>query len=80
MNNNVTSEKNRNDEEYKKEFEIFFEANAHDSYTYPEKILNYSLIFSLIAFIEIIYTTRFLMLTNENSQICLNTDLYTIII
>lgn len=80
LNNNDTLEKNINDEEYEKEFEIFFEANAHGSYTYPEKILNYSIIFSLIAFVEIIYTTRFLMQTNENHQICLNTDLYTIII
>ena len=80
FNSSYTLENNTNDGEYEKEFEIFFEASAHGSYSYPEKILNYSIIFSLIAFIEIIYTTRFLMLTNENSQICLNTNLYTIII
>ena len=80
MNSNDILKNNTNDEEYEKEFEISFEANAHGSYTYPEKILNYSIIFSLLTFIEIIYTTRFLMSANENHQICLNTDLYTIVI
>ena len=69
-----------NDEEYEKEFEVYFEAEAHGSYSYPEKILNYSIIFAIFAYIEIIYTARFLMQANENHQISLNTDIYTIII
>ena len=72
---NITTEK-----EYEKEFEVYFEAEAHGSYAYPEKILNYSIIFSIFAYIEIIYTTRFLVSVNENHQISLNTDIYTIII
>ena len=67
-------------EDYEKEFEVYFEAEAHGSYSYPEKILNYSIIFSLFAYIEIIYTARFLMSASDNHQIALNTDIYTIII
>ncbi len=67
-------------EEYEKEFEVYFEAEAHGSYAYPEKILNYSIIFSIFAYIEIIYTTSFLTKANENHQFSLNTDIYTIII
>ena len=78
--NSTIIENLTNDIEYEKEFEVYFEAEAHGSYSYPEKILNYSIVFSLFAFIEIIYTTRFLVLTNENHQLSLNTDIYTIII
>ena len=74
------TDNNSNDEEYEKEFEVYFEAEAHGSYSYPEKILNYSIIFAIFAYIEIIYTARFLMQANENHQISLNTDIYTIII
>ena len=74
------TDNNSNIEEYEKEFEVYFEAEAHGSYSYPEKILNYSIIFTIFAYIEIIYTARFLMQTNENHQIALNTDIYTIII
>ena len=79
-NNNNTQNNNTEKEEYEKEFEVYFEAEAHGSYAYPEKILNYSIIFSIFAYIEIIYTTRFLSAANDNHQISLNTDIYTIII
>ena len=78
--NNNTIDNITPEEEYEKEFEVYFEAEAHGSYAYPEKILNYSIIFSIFAYIEIIYTTRFLVSVNENHQISLNTDIYTIII
>ena len=79
---NITNTENTSSffEEYEKEFEVYFEAEAHGSYSYPEKILNYSIIFSLFAYIEIIYTARFLMKASDNHQIALNTDIYTIII
>ena len=63
-----------------KNFEVFFEAEAHGSFEYPKKILNYSILLTVIAFIEIIYTTKFMILINDNQQISLNTDIYTIII
>ena len=87
INNNDSMNNNNSDienvlkiEEYEKEFEVYFEAEAHGSYSYPEKILNYSIIFSLFAFIEIIYTSRYLLALNDNHQVSLNTDIYTIII
>jgi hypothetical protein len=79
-NNNNTQNNNTENEEYEKEFEVYFEAEAHGSYAYPEKILNYSIIFSIFAYIEIIYTTKFLSVANDSHQISLNTDIYTIII
>ena len=63
-----------------KQFEVYFEAEAHGSYEYPEKILNYSLLLTVMAFIEIIYTTKFMVLVMDSQQISLNTDLYTIIV
>ena len=63
-----------------KNFEVYFEAEAHGSFEYPKKILNYSILLTVIAFIEIIYTTKFMILINDNQQISLNTDIYTIII
>ena len=79
--NNESQVKNNTlDEEYVKEFEVYFEAEAHGSFDYPEKILNYSIIFSLFVYIEIIYTTKFLLLLSDNHQMSLNTDVYTIII
>ena len=78
--NNSIIDNNTIAEEYVKEFEVYFEAEAHGSYSYPEKILNYSIFFSLFAYIEIIYTTKFLILVSENHQMSLNTDIYTIII
>ena len=79
-NSDINAQNISNEEEYEKEFEVYLEAEAHGSYSYPEKILNYSIIFSIFAYIEIIYTSRYLMLANENHQISLNTDIYTIII
>ena len=69
-----TSDKN------KKKFEIYFEAEAHGSFEYPKKILNYSIFLSIFAFIEIISTTKFMILINDSQQMSLNTDIYTIII
>ena len=61
-------------------FEVYFEAEAHGSYEYPKKILNYSIFLTIFAFIEIIYTTKFMILINDSQQMSLNTDIYTIII
>ena len=69
-----TSDKNE------KKFEIYFEAEAHGSFEYPKKILNYSIFLSIFAFIEIISTTKFMILINDSQQMSLNTDIYTIII
>ena len=70
----------RYDDKYIKNFEVYFEAEAHGSFEYPKKILNYSIFLTLLAFIEIIYTTKFLILIVDNNQMSLNTDIYTIII
>ena len=68
------------DDKYIKNFEVYFEAEAHGSFEYPKKILNYSIFLTLLAAIEIIYTTKFLILIVDNHQMSLNTDIYTIII
>ena len=62
-----------------KKFEIYFEAEAHGSFEYPKKILNYSIFLSIFAFIEIISTTKFMLLISDSQQMALNTDIYTII-
>ena len=67
-------------DENEKRFEIYFEAEAYGSFEYPKKILNYSIFLTIFAFIEIIYTTKFMILINESQQMSLNTDIYTIII
>ena len=78
---NSSSKENKElNEEYVKDFEVYFEAEAHGSYSYPEKILNYSIIFSMFAYIEIIYASKFLFLCSDNHQIALNTDIFTIIV
>jgi len=61
-------------------FEVYFEAEAHGSYEYPKKILNYSLFLTILGFIEIIYTTKFMILIMDSQQMSLNTDIYTVII
>ena len=61
-------------------FEVYFEAEAHGSFEYPNKILNYSILLTIMALIEIIYTTKFMILINDSQQMALNTDIYTIII
>ena len=66
--------------ESEKRFEIYFEAEAHGSFEYPNKILNYSIFLTIMAFIEIIYTTKFMVLINDNQQMSINTDIYTVII
>ena len=66
--------------ESEKRFEIYFEAEAHGSFEYPNKILNYSIFLTIMAFIEIIYTTKFMILINDNQQMSINTDIYTVII
>ena len=78
--NSSLKEKTNLNEEYEKDFEVYFEGEAHGSYSYPEKILNYSLVFSMFAYIEIIYVSKFLYMCSENHQIALNTDIFTIII
>ena len=66
--------------ETEKQFEVYFEAEAHGSFEYPKKILNYSLLLTIMAFFEIYYTTKFMIIIMDSQQMSLNTDIYTIII
>ena len=66
--------------ESEKQFEVYFEAEAHGSFEYPKKILNYSLLLTIMAFFEIYYTTKFMIIIMDSQQMSLNTDIYTIII
>jgi hypothetical protein len=61
-----------------KNFEIFFTGNAFGSPKYPTQILNYSILLTIAAFIEIYFCTKFLLIVSENAQMALNVDLYTI--
>lgn len=62
-----------------KNFEISFKGIAYGSRRYSERILNYSIFFSLLSIIEIILTSNFVKLVNTNEQMALNTDIYTIL-
>ena len=61
-----------------KNFEIYFSGNAYGLQKYPTQILNYSILLTIAAFIEIYFCTKFLLIVNENNQMALNVDLYTI--
>ena len=43
-----------------KNFEIFFTSNAYGLQKYPTQILNYSILLTISAFIEIYFCTKFL--------------------
>ena len=70
--------KNKNIKNDAKNFEIFFSGNAYGLQKYPTQILNYSIILTVAAFIEIYFCTKFLLIVSENAQMALNLDLYTI--
>ena len=72
----IEKDKKKGDEV--KNFEIFFTGNAYGSQKYPTQILNYSILLTIAAFIEIYFCTKFLLIVSENAQMALNVDLYTI--
>ena len=59
-------------------FEISFKGKAYGLQKYSTQILNYSILLTIAAFVEIYFCTKFLLIINENAQMALNTDLYTI--
>ena len=61
-------------------FEISFTSKAYGVQKYPIKILNYSILLTFAAFIEIYFSTKFLVEINENVQMALNIDLITVFI
>ena len=61
-----------------KNFEIFFTGNAYGSGRYNTQVLNYSILLTIAAFVEIYFCTKFLVIVNENNQMALNVDLFTI--
>lgn len=69
-----------NNDTSKKEFEVEIAGNTYGNYYYPSKILNYSIALTVFALIEIYVTTKFLILVNENIQMALNLDIYTIFV
>ena len=75
--NNSTKKKEKNK---LKNFEISFIAKAYGIQKYPTKILNYSILLTFAAFIEIYFSTKFLVIINENVQMALNVDLITVFI
>lgn len=80
-NNKQKDDKNKKEEKnILKNFEIFFTSKAYGVQKYPIKILNYSIILTFAAFIEIYFSTKFLVVISENAQMALNIDLITIFI
>ena len=70
----------KNEKNKLKNFEISFIAKAYGIQKYPTKILNYSILLTFAAFIEIYFSTKFLVIINENVQMALNVDLITVFI
>ena len=81
-NNNVEKKNLTNKEKNNvlKIFEISFTSKAYGVQKYPIKILNYSILLTFAAFIEIYFSTKFLVEINENVQMALNIDLITVFI
>ena len=77
LSKNNTNKKNEN---ILKNFEISFSSKAYGVQKYPIKILNYSILLTFAAFIEIYISTKFLVIINENVQMALNIDLITVFI
>ena len=77
LSKNNTNKKNEN---ILKNFEISFSSKAYGVQKYPIKILNYSILLTFAAFIEIYFSTKFLVIINENVQMALNIDLITVFI
>ena len=76
-----TENKNNDTEKNKlKNFEISFSSKAYGVQKYPIKILNYSILLTFAAFIEIYFSTKFLVEINENVQMAMNIDLITVFI
>ena len=84
--NNLENNLNKNNTNKKeeknilKDFEIYFTSKAYGIQKYPIKILNYSILLTFAAFIEIYFSTKFLVIINENVQMALNIDLITVFI
>ena len=78
LNKNITNEKEEKNK--LKNFEIEFTSKAYGVQRYPIKILNYSILLTLAAFVEIYFSTKFLVVINENVQMALNIDLITVFI
>ena len=69
LNKNITNEKEEKNK--LKNFEIEFTSKAYGVQRYPIKILNYSILLTLAAFVEIYFSTKFLVVINENVQMAL---------
>ena len=83
LENNNADKKNLTNKEKNnvlKNFEISFTSKAYGVQKYPIKILNYSILLTFAAFIEIYFSTKFLVEINENVQMALNIDLITVFI
>ena len=70
----------KNEKNKLKNFGISFIAKAYGIQKYLTKILNYSILLTFAAFIEIYFSTKFLVIINENVQMALNVDLITVFI
>ena len=70
--------KEKNNKKEVKNFEVSFSTNAFEMTKYPINILNYSILLTFAAFIEIYFSTKYLIIVNENTQMALNVDLYTV--
>ena len=79
-NNLSKNKKKKKNENILKNFEISFSSKAYGVQKYPIKILNYSILLTFAAFIEIYFSTKFLVIINENVQMALNIDLITVFI
>ena len=77
--NSKGKEKSKNQNDIKN-FEILFEGKAYGLQRYPTPILNYSILLTMAAFVEIYFCTKFLLIINENNQMALNVDLVTIFV
>ena len=69
-----------NQKKYQHNFEVSFKGIAYGSRYYSKKTLDYSIFISVCCIIEVYLTSEFTKLVNNNDQMALNTDLYTVLI
>ena len=76
--NKTDTNKNNINKNNTKKFEVYLYGDVYGLLPYPSNILNYSILLTTLAIVEIYYTTKFFLLIIDNAQTALNLDLYTV--
>ena len=62
----------------KNKFSLKFSGEMYKSGEYPNQVLNYSIIITILSLVQIYYSMKLLVNISENNQLGLNMDLFTV--